>query len=79
MLNIEALGINIRELRKQSDDLFLGIDGGGTKTEFVLVSSEGYVLKRLVKSGCNPNDIGYDQRKTKETCYSYCNRNSLLQ
>jgi hypothetical protein len=23
---IEALGINIRELRKQSDDLFLGID-----------------------------------------------------
>ena len=48
-------------LRPQSDDLFLGIDGGGTKTEFLLVSADGYVQKRLVKSGCNPNDIGYSK------------------
>lgn len=46
-------------LRPQCDDLFLGIDGGGTKTEFLLVSADGYVQKRLVKGGCNPNDIGY--------------------
>ena len=46
-------------LRPRSDDLFLGIDGGGTKTEFLLVNAEGYVQKRLVKSGCNPNDVGY--------------------
>ncbi len=61
LINIAAyFGILVDDLlRKQSDDLFLGIDGGGTKTEFVLVSSEGYVLKRIVKSGCNPNDIGY--------------------
>jgi len=45
-------------LRPQNDALFLGIDGGGTKTEFLLVSADGYVQKRLVKSGCNPNDIG---------------------
>ena len=48
-------------LRLQSDDLFLGIDGGGTKTEFLLVSADGYVQKRLVKCGCNPNDIGYSK------------------
>lgn len=48
-------------LRPQNNDLFLGIDGGGTKTEFLLVSAEGYVQKRLIKSGCNPNDIGYSK------------------
>ena len=48
-------------LSHRSDDLFLGIDGGGTKTEFVLVNAEGYVQKRLVKGGCNPNDIGYSK------------------
>ena len=42
------------------EDLYLGIDGGGTKTEFVVVSSSGCVLKRMIKSGCNPNDIGYE-------------------
>lgn len=42
-----------------SEDLYLGIDGGGTKTEFVLVSSYGTVIKRIIKSGCNPNDIGF--------------------
>jgi len=48
-------------LSHRSDDLFLGIDGGGTKTEIVLVNAEGYVQKRLVKGGCNPNDIGYSK------------------
>ena len=46
-------------LHPQSSDLFLGIDGGGTKTEFVLVTTDGRVQKRLLKSGSNPNDIGY--------------------
>lgn len=41
------------------EDLYLGIDGGGTKTEFVAVSSDGCVHRRLVLSGSNPNDIGY--------------------
>lgn len=45
-------------LAPQSESLYLGIDGGGTKTEFAVVSDSGYVLKRVVKSGCNPNDIG---------------------
>lgn len=41
------------------EEVFVGIDGGGTKTEFVAVSASGSVLRRAVRSGCNPNDIGY--------------------
>lgn len=33
----------------------LAVDGGGTKTEFVLISPEGQLLKRLVLPGANPN------------------------
>ena len=36
----------------------IGIDGGGTKTEFVLFSEDGKIIKRLVSEGCNPNTIG---------------------
>ena len=34
---------------------YIGIDGGGTKTEFILLSQEGQLLKRLVLPGSNPN------------------------
>jgi N-acetylglucosamine kinase-like BadF-type ATPase len=63
LINVAAFfGVLVDDLlRPQSEDLFLGIDGGGTKTEFLLVSADGYVQKRLVKSGCNPNDIGYSK------------------
>ena len=38
---------------------YIGVDGGGTKTEFVLADLEGNILKRTILSGCNPNDIGF--------------------
>jgi len=40
---------------------YLGIDGGGTKTEFVLADEEGKCLNRVVLGSCNPNDIGMEQ------------------
>lgn len=40
--------------------VFLGIDGGATKTEFVLVDEHGHVLGRLLKDGCNPNACGLE-------------------
>ena len=43
-----------------TDVAYLGIDGGGTKTEFVLFSPEGEVLHRLVAEGSNPNMYGLD-------------------
>lgn len=45
-------------LRPAPGRLLLGVDGGGTKTEFVVATEEGNVLKRLVYGGSNPNDIG---------------------
>jgi N-acetylglucosamine kinase-like BadF-type ATPase len=44
-----------------NENLYLGIDGGGTKTEFAVVSASGSVLKRIIKPGCNPNDIGFEK------------------
>ena len=53
-------GILVDDLfRHKGEDLYLGIDGGGTKTELAVVSGSGHVLKRVIKSGSNPNDIGY--------------------
>ena len=48
-------------LRTSSEKLILGIDGGGTKTEFVVATQDGHVLKRLLRDGSNPNDIGFQK------------------
>ena len=58
----ELFGITVDEiLRSRGEELYLAVDGGGTKTEFAVVSVEGNVVTRIVESGCNPNDIGYDK------------------
>ena len=41
-------------------ELFAAVDGGGTKTEFILFDKEGFVKKRLVLGASNPNDVGLD-------------------
>lgn len=38
--------------------LYLGIDGGGTKTEFVLANEEGSIITREILGGSNPTDVG---------------------
>lgn len=59
-----------------NEDLYLGVDGGGTKTEFAVISSAGCVLKRVLMPGCNPNDIGLE--KTEDIIISGIN-NVLLE
>ena len=39
---------------------YLGIDGGGTKTEFALGDDRGNILARLRLGATNPNDVGFD-------------------
>lgn len=41
-------------------EYFLGVDGGGTKCEFLLCDGEGRTVARTVLGACNPVDIGID-------------------
>lgn len=41
----------------------LGIDGGGTKTEFLLTDLEGKEINRLILGASNPVDIGIENTK----------------
>jgi len=62
LINIAAFfGVLVDDLLRSSDErLFLGVDGGGTKTEFAITSADGTVLDRFVTGGSNPNDIGFE-------------------
>lgn len=42
------------------EDLYILIDGGGTKTELLLCRADGCVRRRLTVGATNPNDIGAD-------------------
>ena len=54
-------------IRPREEDALIAVDGGGTKTEFVLITLSGRLLKRLVLSGSNPNTCG-----VKRTCDILC-------
>lgn len=55
--------VSIEKLFEGTTEYFLGIDGGGTKTELVLTDEEGNVINTLKTSTCNPVDIGLDKAK----------------
>jgi len=38
----------------------IGIDGGGTKTEGILIDATGAIVAREIVGGCNPNVAGPD-------------------
>ena len=42
------------------EPLFVGVDGGGTKTELLLCRQDGQILARCRTAGCNPNDMGLE-------------------
>ena len=48
-------------LRKKNGDLILGVDGGGTKTAFAVVTPDGHVIDYFTRGGSNPNDIGLER------------------
>ncbi|MSU24545.1 MAG: ATPase [Opitutus sp.] len=41
----------------------IGVDGGGTKTECILVDASGTIIARHLAPGCNPNVVGPDQAR----------------
>jgi transcriptional regulator with XRE-family HTH domain len=38
--------------------IMIAVDGGGTKTEFIMFSEDGVILEHLKLGGCNPNSVG---------------------
>lgn len=58
----DALQTSVDELlaAEQDPQYFLGIDGGATKTEFLLTDAKGNVLCRHFEGSCNPVDIGME-------------------
>lgn len=59
----EILGVSIDTLigeKNDSERMMIGIDGGGTKTEFILFSESGRIQNRIVLDGCNPNTVGME-------------------
>lgn len=57
-ISIDAL---VKESAKKLNTGYIAIDGGGTKTEFVLFKDSGEVVKKLVLDGTNPNVVGSDK------------------
>lgn len=59
----QALGVSADTLLRGTSPhtgAMIGIDGGGSKTEFVLFSPAGDLLARRVLGACNPNAIGME-------------------
>ena len=46
---------------KQPPSYFLGIDGGGTKTKFLLTDDKGNILKALALGPCSPTGVGVEK------------------
>lgn len=55
------LSRSLSERSKNMKEYFLAIDGGGTKTEGVLCTPDGKVLRRALGGPSNANDIGIEK------------------
>jgi N-acetylglucosamine kinase-like BadF-type ATPase len=42
----------------------IGVDGGGTKTELILVDAAGNIVARHIGPGCSPSHLGADKART---------------
>ncbi len=52
--------INTLFSKPTNPEYFLGIDGGGTKTAFLLCDKKGKTVSETILGPCNPVDIGID-------------------
>jgi len=58
------LGVSLNEMLSNEpigERIMLAVDGGGTKTEFVLFNNRGNIKRRIVLGGSNPNAVGIDK------------------
>ena len=58
LASVLKIDVNNLLTEQKTSRFYLGIDGGGTKTEFALADSNGNIIKRLLLGTSNPSDIG---------------------
>ena len=58
----DTLGVRLDDLFSHTGEplYYLGIDGGATKTDFVLTDREGKVVRRYLGTSTNPADLGVE-------------------
>lgn len=59
----QLLGLSVDRLLgvETAEKALIAVDGGGTKTEFVLITADGRLLRRLILPGANPNGSTLEQ------------------
>ncbi len=70
-----ALKTDINTLLSDNDTVYyLGIDGGGTKTDLVLADGSGKILREITVEQCNPFDVGFEktEKVLKDAIYEIC-------
>ena len=72
----KILNVSLDELLLVKDErlFFLGIDGGGTKTQVLITDAKGSEIKKVLAEGCNPIDIGAENAKKilEKAIYEAC-------
>ena len=72
----KALRVDINRLFRGDEQpmYYLGIDGGGTKTDFVLVDKDGQMINHITLNGTNPVDVGEEDafRVLRDGIYRVC-------
>ncbi|MBQ8310358.1 MAG: XRE family transcriptional regulator [Clostridia bacterium] len=70
----ELLRVNAETLLSDGKRYFLGIDGGGTKTDLALADTGGTILRTHRTSACNPVDIGIENATVilREAIFEIC-------
>lgn len=71
----KILKTNVESLFSENDKVYLlGIDGGGTKTHFMLADSDGNPIRETLKSTSNPIDIGIEnaEKLLSEGIFEIC-------
>lgn len=59
----DVFGVSIDALigKDENKEIFcIGVDGGGSKTEFLLFNCDGEVIDKVTLAGCNPNAAGFE-------------------
>ena len=60
-ISLDAL---VRGQNENAKKALIAIDGGGTKTDFLLFTEDGEVIERIILGGSNPNAHGMENTKS---------------